>query len=795
MNKLELLNIFNEAVLNDKYASIVDYLNILFDNGKYKDYLDIVFIGISITQMYGFIAYLNDEEKEQFFEWDAYRSNSYSGNRLNFYNKGQLSLLLELEKYKKVFLSAPTSFGKTTLVLEFIIENYHELKNILFIVPTNSLLEELYGKLIVLNKNKQMGYSISTQPMYKKDANNLLLVTPERFLLISEDTKVEKFDLIIMDETYKIVDSKNEKISDFIESRSLRFRKVADVIGATSNRLILLSPFTYEETNSMNRYLDKYNIKRINRKYEYVKREVINVTLSTQIKKELDNKITGYRKDLSKPDKVNIVLSHLKDKKNIVYVANYTSAYRIVDKLTWDRGPNTNERFTKFLNHLVKNYAVDDKIEWKLISALKKGIGIYISPLPRYIKKELIKLYEEDVIGTLIVTTAFTEGVNTNASNLIFTTLVNGPSTNKLSPIDVLNVAGRAGRFAKNSIGRIYCISQDVYEKIIELQNNSSIKLENYNYVHDNSINKIDYEIDMIDEEFLNEEELNEKNDINNQILELGLTKKDLNISLNVSNKWKIILYKYFKNIDTKELYVLCINILNDEVGKRIDSITKIFNIIKKAFSIEQIDVFHCNSYEIKPFDSKGDFIWGRLYNVYSVGKISEVIKRNISYVKSKFDGVVNSYEYKFSTKKEYMPIFVLYNLKWVLNYYNDDLTPNINSFYSETFKFISNVIQYRIPFYLSFFVSVLKLYMIKNKTHDLLDIEKLDVKKIALMFEDGNIPCDYTQLIDHGISNDIIMKLNENKITMDDLINGCYNKEIFDEYESVIINEALQII
>ena len=256
MNNLELLNIFNDAALNDKYDTIIDYLNILFDNGKYKDYLDIVFVGISITQMYGFIAYLPDKEKEQFFEWDAYRSNSYSGNRMSFYNKGQLSLLFELKKYNKVFLSAPTSFGKTSLVLEFIIENFHELKNILFIVPTNSLLEELYGKLIVLNKMINMGYSISTQPTYKKDVNNLLLVTPERFLLVSEDTDVSNFDLIIMDETYKIVDSKNEKISDFIETRALRFRKVADMIGATSKRLILLSPFTYEETESMKKYLD-----------------------------------------------------------------------------------------------------------------------------------------------------------------------------------------------------------------------------------------------------------------------------------------------------------------------------------------------------------------------------------------------------------------------------------------------------------------------------------------------------------------------------------------------------------
>lgn len=795
MNNLELLNIFNEAAINDKYEVIVDQLNILFDNGRYKDYLDTVFVGISITQMYGFISYLSDEEKEQFLEWDAIRSNSYSGNRMNFYNKGQLSLLMELEKHKKVFLSAPTSFGKTSLVLEFILENFHQLKNILFIVPTNSLLEELYGKLIVLNKTKNMGYNISTQPTYKKGVNNLLLVTPERFLLVSEDTEVSTFDLIIMDETYKIVDSKDEKISDFIETRALRFRKVADIIGATSKRLILLSPFTYEETESMKKYLDKYNIKRINRKFEYVKRDIIDVSSTSQFKLKINVDTQGYLKRLPIPEKVNIILSNLKNKKNIVYVSDYSSAYKIVDKLSWGRGPNVNDRYTKFLNHLVENYTVDSQIEWKLISALKKGIGIYISPLPRYIKKELIKLYEDDVIGTLIVTTAFTEGVNTNASNLIFTTLINGPTTNKLSSIDVLNVAGRAGRFAQNSIGRVYCISQDIYDKIIELQNQSLIKLENYNYYQGSNLSKIDYEIDMIDNQYLNEEEIIEKVDINKQIADLGLTSKELNISLNVSNKWKIILYNYFKGADIKHLYNVCKNVLNEEVTNRISSLEVIFKSIKDAFDETEINPFPCRPYDIKPYDSNSEFIWGRLYKVYSVGKTSEIVKRNIQFIKTKFNEVKRKYNLNYTYKKSYNIYLENENLKWILKYYNDDLTLNINAFYSETFKFVSNIIQYKIPFYLSFFVSILKLYMRKNHLVDMYDINKLDVKKITLLFEDGNITYDYTNLIDYGISNDIIMKLHENKISMEKLKNENYNKEIFDEYEMIIINEFLQIL
>ena len=43
------------------------------------------------------------------------------------------------------------------------------------------------------------------------------------------------------------------------------------------------------------------------------------------------------------------------------------------------------------------------------------------------------------------------------------------------------------------------------------------------------------------------------------------------------------------------------------------------------------------------------------------------------------------------------------------------------------------------------------------------MDLSKLDAKKISLLFEDGSICNDYSKMIDYGISNDLIMKLNEN--------------------------------
>lgn len=798
MNKIELVNKINNYVFSGEDTELLDELNELFDTGEYKVHLNLVFNIISITQMYGFLAYLNDEEKTCFSKLDTLRSQSYSGKKMDYYNSGQLSLLFELDTYKKVFFSAPTSFGKTSLIIEYIISNFRQFKNVLFIVPTNSLLEELYVKVINLNAQYDMGYYVSTQPYIQEARNSFLIITPERFLILNEEIEVHQFDLIVMDETYKIVDSRNEKISDFIEARAFRFRKVADIIGNTPNHLILLSPFTYLLTESMNNYLTKHNIKKLDRKIEYVKRELYKIESSSDFRNRFKIKVVGYGKQASMAQKVNLLLRVLQDEKNIVYVPQYAKAYDIVDQLDWTRKVAVTERYLKFLEHLQKNYTVDDKYEWKIISALKKGIGIYISPLPRYIKREIVNLYEANVLGTLIVTTAFTEGVNTNASNLIFTSLINGPTSNSLSDIDVLNVSGRAGRFAKNSIGKVYCTSEVVYNKVFQLQEEAEVKLENHNYCNNSSAPRNDYEIDMIEEQYLSDDEKEIKDNLRNEVEELGLTYRDLNISLNVSIKWKIALYRYFMNnySEVQKAYTAAVELLSQQPNKRIESLDIIFKMLKKSFACAGIEGFLCAPYEIRAFDSKGEFVWGRLYKVYCAGSISKVISNNMIFIVNRFEEIIKKNNLSMCTDKiQVEEYFKNEGMSWILRYYKKNLTLNFDAFYSETFKFISSIVQYKIPFYTSYFVSVLKLFMLKNDQNMKYNTSKLDAKKITLLFEDGSIYDDYSKLIDYGISNDLIIKLHDKEITLERLKARDFMEKDFDEYELLLLEEFLRIV
>lgn len=800
MTRIEILQKLNQYFVNDEQSSkqsVVELMNSLITDNAYKENLDLFFMAISLTQLYGFLAYLSVDEKNYFFLSDYFKPNSYSSLKIDFLNSGQLSLLNEIDVHNKAFISAPTSFGKTSIVNEYVLSKLHILNFVIYIVPTNSLLEEQYIKYSNFLRGVK-NINISTQPIIKEGCKNILFLTPERFVVFYEGSGLNEVDLIVMDESYKIMEFRNKSISDFINTRGVRFRKVADIIGSSKCKTIYLSPFTYELTDSMKRFLDKYRIVKIDRKIEYVSHKILLIDTKNDFKKCFPNSIVRYETQ-NIPKKTSSIIQELLNEKNIVYVRGYSDAYKIAEEFPSDTFCLAkSQRFIKFINHLNENLCIDESTKWKVISSLEKGIGIYISPVPRYIKREIIKLFEENELHTLIVTTSFTEGVNTNAKNLIFTTLLNGK--NNLSPIDVLNVAGRAGRFGKNSIGKIYCISKPIFNKVIELQNEGAIRLENYNYFLDQEGNPkgelIDFEIDMMEDDFLNDEERQEKKETDELIAIYGLLKSDLNISLNVSNKWKLYLYDHFAKSsgDNGKYYSAILNLLDDK--HKVDSIEIIFKAIRECFRTtdDSINPFPGEIYDINAFDKAGNFTWGRLYSLFVSGTSIEVIRKNKLYIQKRYKEIMKNI---FTNDPvQIKDIFKEAKASWILQkYYKGDLvTEDYDAFYTEAFKFMSTVIQYKIPYYISYFVSIFKLFINKNKTN--FDSSKIDLKKIVMSFEDGVISDDkFRLLIDYGISNDIIAKIKENQISVESIIAEDYNKEAFDDFEQLLLDDFATVM
>ncbi|MFX8668623.1 DEAD/DEAH box helicase, partial [Acinetobacter baumannii] len=77
---------------------------------------------------------------------------------------------------ENVILSAPTSFGKS-LIIEAIVSSL-EFNNIVIVVPTIALMDELKRKLSKYNEY----YKIITQINQQSSNNNIYIFTQERVL-------------------------------------------------------------------------------------------------------------------------------------------------------------------------------------------------------------------------------------------------------------------------------------------------------------------------------------------------------------------------------------------------------------------------------------------------------------------------------------------------------------------------------------------------------------------------------------------------------------------------------------
>lgn len=775
------INLFSMEKNNKE---LINLLCDILESENYMDNYDLILIIINIAELYGYQEFFNHFDVNNIPKYGVHaisnniRKDLYKSKKSNsiYYNSGQLSLLKELSLYDKIFISAPTSFGKTSLVLEHIAMNKSIYKTIIFLVPTNALVEELYLKFLKLNKDCNLNYDVITMPKNKKN-NTIWILTPEKFLLLIEEKSIN-FDLIVMDEAYKIENEESIDRKDILNSRSSKYRKVMEYMANSDSKIIFLSPYTYNKAPSMIRFLKKYNIKDIDRNINYVKKDIIDIYDSKSYKNNFSNSIFSIRKDDSGIKKAMAAIPYLSDN-TIIYVKYPSEAIKVLELMPNEKADIDNERFKKFLNHLKENYLFEDS-SWYVIDALEKGIGIYVSPIPRYIKKEIIYLFNKGIIKKLIVTTAFAEGVNSSAKNIIITNRITG-SNKKLTNLDILNLSGRAGRFGVYSKGKVFSAVEEISDILKESSENGVI-IDNPNYeLASDIMPRTNYEIDMIDDYLLNEEEKNIKETTKRRQLEFNLTDDDLNIALSIANEIKINIYSYFyETINNKKIQDIRFNniknLLSAERNDIIKSITFIFNELRDA-DIPIVSDFG----DINPFNSKGDFIWGIFYGIHSSGNIRDVLKSRKGFILKQLSKIENRFNLKLKNfdNKKIENILRMCDKKWIYDYLTKGEIDD-TKLYNGAFKFISNIIEYRIPFYIGLYISVFKMFCRKNNlNYDF----NFDIVEISTSLENKNVEKKYSDMLEFGIPLDTIKKINKFK-------NDNNIFEILDDYEKIMINE-----
>lgn len=521
-----------------------------------------------------------------------------------------------MDNTNRYFLTAPTSFGKTFIVYEII--KKMKYKNVVFIFPTLSLLSENYIKILKDPFFKDYQIFTLSDAHIDLTQKNVCIYTPERFLSMMDHNSKIKFDFIFMDEVYKIDNQfiiDNETIGE--NERDTSFRVALQTSCLSSKDLLLAGPFIQIPPEgcetSINNFLNDNNFKIL----EYNDVEIVNKELLT-INKNDSYSIDNVDFLINKKDKNSRLLIVLdsfnkKDSSSIVYTCSRYNAEQLAKKIAEYREDipipvtaNINEKMKRFLlfkEHINLIFGED----WILSKCLKKGIGIHHGYIPKYIQKEIINLFNDGILNVIVSTTTITEGVNTNAKNIVVMSDKKGQKP--LKKFDAQNIAGRAGRFISHYKGRVVAINNN-FEQIMESDGDFIRNIE-----YDKNIVKNEVDILSAPEKYLSPLEKKTKNELLEEAYQLGLTDEIVNQFKTIKLSDKISLYKKINRITDLEIYKIQ-SVCKSYRGLNWDYFDFMLNYIKPIITNREL----YNMIEYKSSNNKNSVLTVKVHNYIQNG-------------------------------------------------------------------------------------------------------------------------------------------------------------------------------
>ena len=196
------------------YADIAYYI-ILKYSVKYQDYIPLYDFSVNfgffpIVQSLLSEQLYSEEKLADFFVSERLAEFRTSNDYIDTLEQNvQSNKFLEDETSEKAYI-APTSFGKSSIIVDYIRRNIEQAAKVVIVVPTKSLLMQTYRMIRTANLGRRI---IIHDEMYNDDNSFIAVFTQERALrLISRKEIV--FDALIIDEAHNLLrnDSGNRQI-------------------------------------------------------------------------------------------------------------------------------------------------------------------------------------------------------------------------------------------------------------------------------------------------------------------------------------------------------------------------------------------------------------------------------------------------------------------------------------------------------------------------------------------------------------------------------------------------------
>lgn len=372
----------------------------------------------------------------------------------------QMKVLNLIRKNRGLIFSAPTSFGKTFIVFEYIARA--QPKNVVLVVPTLALSDEYRQKISRKYREAFSDYKIYTNfnsnITYDSNTKNLFIVTHDRVVQNEVITRsLPDIDFLVVDEVYKLkTDENNDRV--LILNLAYRFLK------EKSKKYLLLAPFLTEIINNKGDNAPLF----------------FSSDFSAVVNKVHEHKI---KKNKKRNEKIDELLNELKKTKCLVYFNKVTALNKFIIETKF---VNEDIDENKTLNEFIEWASKEIHPEWSVLQSLKKGFLVHHGQLPLGIRILQMELFndQENKYYVMLCTSTLLEGVNTSCENVIIT----NPKRNdtKFDAFDFFNLVGRSGRLFQYYLGQAHYIRKEDEDE--EYRKEDALKSIEFELTDKNSI-------------------------------------------------------------------------------------------------------------------------------------------------------------------------------------------------------------------------------------------------------------------------------------------------------------------
>ena len=346
-------------------------------------------------------------------------------NIIETYEQQKIGENILTTDYPEKCIIAPTSFGKSHLILSHITHFFERNKRYAIIIPSKALLSQTYRNVKSLN----LGIRIITHDeMYQEqDIGFIGVLTQERAFRLMNKHDVS-FDYMYIDEAHQLLenDSRSILLSRLIKlnkkrNRDCNFFYFSPLVSDSSNLAL-------KDSNAIIEKRIRFNMKEP-KIFEY----------QNDGSKRIYNRFVNdfYKIDKTYVDLFNY-LSKNEGQKNFIYLYTPKKIQIFSSKLLEKRTEISN---SKAINEIVDNLNRYVHVNFYLTDCIKKGFIYIHGKLPDIVRDYLLAKFSKiPELSMVIANTVILEGVNLPIDTLFILT------SNGLNKTGLINLIGRVNR-------------------------------------------------------------------------------------------------------------------------------------------------------------------------------------------------------------------------------------------------------------------------------------------------------------------------------------------------------------